>query len=414
MAKTLVEGFVALRVLFLAERYPPDVAGGGELSASLVAKAVNEVPGVEVKVLTQGEGNVGEVGGVPVHYTLSKGSESLPDDLTRSELLTARAALAVAKELKQWDMVHSVSPRTISAATAAAKLARKPATSVMNDTWATCFTHSHIRRGEYCPTCFPGGLKECLKDIGGNVKASPIIWRQFKRRLKAVNSLNGIVAISPTIEKLLKGHKVTVPIITIPQPLDMVAWDGPVHVNPDPGTVAFIARMAPGKGVIESLDAFATAAEDRPEARLVMVGDGPLIDEARKRVDTLGLSERVEFKGWVPPEELPDLMRGVQVVLAPFMRVEAMGRVILEAAAAHRPVVTTDLGGATGLLHTKPGAGRVVKWNDTKAWSVALGELLDDPKGCVLMGAEAYRRLKDLYGPKGFGATYVDFFKSVL
>lgn len=47
-------------------------------------------------------------------------------------------------------------------------------------------------------------------------------------------------------------------------------------------------------------------------------------------------------------------------------------------------------------------------------WGDAVGALLDGPKACIFMGAEAHRRLKELDDPKGLGATYVDFCKSVL
>jgi glycosyltransferase involved in cell wall biosynthesis len=405
---------VTLQLLFLAERYPPDIAGGGELSASLVAQAVNALPDVQVRVLTQGDGREGEVEGVPVSYSIPRAPKSLPDDITRAELLTVRMAPLVAKALREADLVHSVSPRAIPAAVAGAKLARKPATAVMNDTWATCFTHSHVRRGEYCPICIPDGLKECLEDIGGNVAASPIIWRQFKRRMKAVSRLSGIVAVSPGIEGLLRQHKLSIPIAMIPQPMDLAAWDAVREVEAQPGLVVFMGRMAPGKGVMESLEAFARAAEGRPEARLILAGDGPMLDEVRKKTETLGISNRVELPGWVPAEEVPRTLAKAQVVMAPFMRVEAFGRVAMETAAAARPVVTTNLWGPVDLIHGEPGAGKVVKWYDTGEWAEALGELLDDPGGSVEMGREARRRLENLYGPDGVGSRYLEFFEGVL
>jgi glycosyltransferase involved in cell wall biosynthesis len=405
---------MTLRVLFLAERFPPEVAGGGELSAAMVAKAVAAEEDVEVRVITQGDGGRGEVDGVPVSYSIPRAPAAIPDDVSRGELLTARAAPLVARALKEADLVHSVSPRAIPAAVAAAKLARKPATSVMNDTWSTCFTHLHVRRGEYCPECFPKGIRQCIEDIGGNVAATPLLWRQFRRRIKAVRALSGVVAVCPAIERLLRAHDVKAPIAVIPLPMDFGPWEGIGDQEPEPGLVAFIGRMASGKGVLESIEAFATAAKERPGARMLFVGDGPLLDDARRRAEALDMSDRIEFPGWVPPEELPTIYGRAQVVLAPFMRVEAIGRVVLETAAAGRPVVTTDIGGGAEVLHDTSGAGRVVRWDDLGQWSEALGEILDDPSASANMGREARIRLERLYGPKGVGPRYVDFWRSFI
>ena len=280
---------MTLRVLFLAERYPPDVAGGGELSAAMVARAVADQPNVHVRVITQGDGTVDHLDGIEVMRIIPRAPASLPDDITRAELLTARAAPQTAKALRGADLVHSVSPRAIPTAVAAAKLARKPATSVMNDNWATCFVHSHVRGTEYCPTCFPEGLRECLDDVGGNVSAAPIVWRQFRRRIKAVRSLAGVVAISPTIEALLRAHDVHVPISVIPVPFDPEPWRAATDERPEAGTVLFVGRMAPEKGPLETVETFALAAMDRPRAKLVMVGEGPLLEETRSRAAHLGL-----------------------------------------------------------------------------------------------------------------------------
>ncbi|UCC94162.1 MAG: glycosyltransferase, partial [Thermoplasmata archaeon] len=377
---------MAPTILFLAERFPPEVAGGGELSAAMVARAVADRPGFDVRVITQGDGTEGEIDGVPVSYTIPRAPDAIPDDIGRAQLLTARAAPMVAKAMRGADIVHSVSVRTIPTATAAAKLARKPATSVVNDTWATCFTHTHVRRGEYCPECFPKGLRECLEDIGGNVPAAPIIWRQFRRRIKAMRRLDGVVAVCPAIKRLLVDHGVKAPVEVIPLPLDLTPFEGVPEATVETGQVTLIGRLSTGKGVMEAIEAFAVAAEGRPSAKLSVVGDGPLLGPARERAKELGMEDRVEFTGWLDPAELPVIYGRSQVVLAPFMRVEALGRVTIESAAAGRPVLTTDIGGGAEVLHSEPGAGMVVDWQDQDAWAKALGTMLDNPQGCAEMG----------------------------
>ena len=405
---------MAPSVLFLAERFPPEVAGGGELSAAMVARAVSDLPGFDVRVLTQGDGSEGEVDGVPVSYTIPRAPDAIPDDISRAELLTARATPRVARALKDMDMVHSVSVRTIPTAVAAARLARRPATSVVNDTWATCFTHTHVRGGKYCPECSTRGLRECLADIGGNVAAAPVIWRQFRRRIKAMRRLDGVVAVCPAIKRLLVGHGVKAPVEVIPLPLDLAPFEGAQDARMEAGLVSLVGRLSKGKGVLETVQAFAAASRGREQARLLVVGDGPLLEPARELASRLGLEGRVEFSGWVDPAQLPLVYGRSQVVMAPFMRVEALSRVIIEAAAAGRPVLTTDIGGGTEMLHAEPGAGVVVDWRDREAWAEALGSMLDDPEGCEGMGREARRRVEGMYSDGKVGAAYQRFFEDVI
>ena len=139
-----------------------------------------------------------------------------------------------------------------------------------------------------------------------------------------------------------------------------------------------------------------------------------LMASLRERAKELGIGDGVEFTGWLDPSDLPAVYGRSQVVLAPFMRVEALGRVIIESAAAGRPVLTTDIGGGAEVLHSEPGAGVVVDWQDPEAWVEALGSMLDDPRGCVDMGREARRRVEEMYGPGGVGPNYAMFFKGIL
>lgn len=405
---------VAVSVLFLAERYLPEWAGGGELSGALVAELVSRMPGFEVRVLTQGDGSVGTVRGVRVERTVRRAPVGLPDDLGRGPLLTARAAPAIARAAKGADVVHSISPRTIPAAVAGARLAGVPATSVMNDNWATCFMCTHVHGGALCGACTPGGLRECLKEHGGNARAAPLLFREFRSRMGSINALAGVVAVAPAIRRALERCGATSPITVIPPPVDIGAFEGTAGSTAEPGLVLFVGRLSTGKGVLEALEAFAAAASGRPKARLEVVGDGSELEAARRRAHELGVEGHVAFLGLVPPEAMPPLYARAQLVLAPFVRVEAFGRVGIEAAAAGRPVLTTDLWGGAELIDVASGAGTIVPWNDREAWAGALGRMLDDPAGCAAMGREARRRVEAIYADGALERAYSAFFEGVL
>lgn len=99
-----------------------------------------------------------------------------------------------------------------------------------------------------------------------------------------------------------------------------------------------VARLEPEKNVALAIRAFAKAA--LPDSCLVIVGDGSERIALEKTVHSLGLKEQVFFEGQrdaLPYYPLSDL------VLVP-SRYEGYGRVIVEALAARKPVLSTDVG----------------------------------------------------------------------
>jgi glycosyltransferase involved in cell wall biosynthesis len=115
---------------------------------------------------------------------------------------------------------------------------------------------------------------------------------------------------------------------------------------PDPGPPAplgegflFVGRLSPEKGVSLLLDAWAR----RPEGTLRIVGDGPLRPLVESRSD-------VVFLGPQNQEGVRAAMRDSAVLLVPSTWHDVLPTVILEALAAGRPVLGTDLGGIPYLV----------------------------------------------------------------
>jgi glycosyltransferase involved in cell wall biosynthesis len=122
-------------------------------------------------------------------------------------------------------------------------------------------------------------------------------------------------------------------------------------------TIAFgcVARFTPEKRHVDLVDAFARVRATAPQARLLLVGDGPLRAEVEARATALGVADAVDLLGMRPDVEsvLPALDAGVLA-----SSTEGMSNAILEMMACGLPVVATAVGGnpslvrdgATGLL----------------------------------------------------------------
>lgn len=110
-----------------------------------------------------------------------------------------------------------------------------------------------------------------------------------------------------------------------------------------------VGRFSPEKGHLVLLEAFAQVRADRPDARLVMAGDGPMRGEVEARIAALGLQDAVEITGWVTAAQVREAVRGARALVHPSFT-EGLPVVIMEAMAAFRPVISTYIAGIPELV----------------------------------------------------------------
>jgi glycosyltransferase involved in cell wall biosynthesis len=108
--------------------------------------------------------------------------------------------------------------------------------------------------------------------------------------------------------------------------------------------VVFVGRLVAHKAVDDILSAWPLILGQYPQARLLLVGDGPLEDELKGQAADLGLADTVRFFGPADFGEVPGLLAAGDVFLSPSLD-EGMPRTLLEAMAMGLPAVVTDVGG---------------------------------------------------------------------
>ena len=157
--------------------------------------------------------------------------------------------------------------------------------------------------------------------------------------------------------------------------------------------VLFVGRLVPYKGVDVLLDAMAGL-----NAVALIVGDGPQRDALEAHARRLGIADRIRFLGSVTDEQLGSLYRSCDVFVLPSVtRQEAFGVVQLEAMAAGKPVVSTDLGTGVGWVNRHGETGYVVPPRDARALGDALSRLLENPELRRSMGDAAMRRVRSAF-----------------
>ena len=135
----------------------------------------------------------------------------------------------------------------------------------------------------------------------------------------------------------------------------------PVARTPEPSLIV-LGRLVPHKRVEMALDAVAALAPQFPGLSLVVAGQGWWQDELRAYAETLGITDRVRFAGFVSDEEKRVLMSRAWVALTPSLK-EGWGLTIVEAGAVGTPniafrgaggVEESLVDGRTGLLAEDP------------------------------------------------------------
>ena len=182
-------------------------------------------------------------------------------------------------------------------------------------------------------------------------------------------------------------------LLTIPSGVDLdpfevdlsdpAAKKASLGLNPARRLVGFAGWLLPIKGPMHLLNAMSAVWENHPDATLVFVGKGAMEAELRRKVDRLGLNGRVKFLGW--RNDLHEIMPLFDVFVLPSLN-EGMGRVLVEAMAAGRPIVASRVGGIPDLVHHGVN-GLLAPPRDEMKLAESIARLLSHPEEARRMGA---------------------------
>ncbi len=132
-----------------------------------------------------------------------------------------------------------------------------------------------------------------------------------------------------------------------PRRVDSVAVRAEVGFPTDAPLIIFAGRLAPQKRVDDLLKALDLLQYVEPEARTIIVGDGPLRDVLEEKAHAYHLDDHVRFLGH--REDVPRLMAASDLVVLP-SAYEGLPNVVLEAMRLRKPVVATAAPGTTEIV----------------------------------------------------------------
>ena len=224
-----------------------------------------------------------------------------------------------------------------------------------------------------------------------------LAYHYGKRILKRwFRKLDGKIAVSPPAMEFVRQYFPGYYNI-IPNGIDYDHFAGECRPLPefDDGklNLLFVGRLEKRKGVRYLLEAFQLIKGRIPSCRLIIAGPASKgAERYQEWVRRRGL-EDVIFTGRVSHEDLPCYYRSAHIFCSPATGQESFGVVLLEAMAAGRPIVATDIEGYRRLV--QPGLeGVLVPPKDANALAQALLSLAEDPRLRAEMGEAGPRKAR--------------------
>jgi glycosyltransferase involved in cell wall biosynthesis len=173
--------------------------------------------------------------------------------------------------------------------------------------------------------------------------------------------------------------------------------------------LGIVARLSPEKDHAGLLRAFALLTEAAPQARLAIIGDGPLRAGLEADAAALGLGDRCRFLG--ERRDVPSLLCGLDVFVLSSSR-EGTPLTLLEAMAAELPSVVTAVGGMPAVVLPEE-TGLLVPPGDPAALAAALARLAEAPELRRRMGAAGRRRIVERYSLDRMARDYEQLYADV-
>ncbi len=282
--------------------------------------------------------------------------------------------------------------------------------------WRPDVVHTHLHTLKYAwPASLPSRRPPRVVHTLHNVAEHEI--EASGRALQRVAFRAGVrpVAIGDAVATSIRDLYGIEPAATIPNGIPVAQFAPPpgarerlraeLGVPPNARVAISVGRLNPQKNHALLLDAFARV---RPDAWLLVAGDGDLRPALEAQAAALGLAARVRFLG--SRRDVPALFAASDaMVLASSW--EGNPLVVMEAMAAGLPVAATSVGCVPELVSSA--TGRLVPAGDATALAVAIDHVLDPAHGPAL-GAAGLRVALDRFDAAAMARRYADLFDAIL
>lgn len=213
----------------------------------------------------------------------------------------------------------------------------------------------------------------------------------------AAKACDGIISVSEEhrATAIAEGVAASSHVRTVLNGIDLRLFEHPnrrearrqLGVDGDELLIGVANRLAPVKAIEYAIRAMPAVVKRFPNARLVIVGEGPSEADLRREAANSGVADRIDFAGF--RRNVPELLPAFDIVVQP-SRWEGLSISLLEAMAAGRPLVACDVQGNRDVIEHGVN-GLMVPPQDPDALASAIANLLSDPALAKRLGERAAR-----------------------
>ncbi len=178
--------------------------------------------------------------------------------------------------------------------------------------------------------------------------------------------------------------------------------------SPDAMVIGTVSRIAEErKGMTFFAEMAGLLAPRFPQARFLIVGDGPTRAALEEQITALGIAERVHITGW--RTDIPDLLAAMDIFVMPAL-VEGGPTTVLEAMAMAKPTVSTRVGMVPEVMeHGR--SGLIVEPGNAQALAEAVATLLTDESLRRRLGENAREVAKARFSVETMVERYLALFE---
>lgn len=198
------------------------------------------------------------------------------------------------------------------------------------------------------------------------------------------NSVDALVVPSTPMRDVLAGYGVTTPMHIIPTGIDLTGFrqggEGGFRarhgIREDQPLLLFVGRAAHEKNIAFLLRMFVQVRKQRPDAVLVLAGEGPAEHSLKALGEKMGLGNALRFVGYMARNgELQQAYRSADLFVFA-SRTETQGLVLLESMALGTPVVSTAVMGTRDVL--RDGQGCLIAEEEVDDFSAKVLRVIND------------------------------------
>lgn len=284
------------------------------------------------------------------------------------------------------------------------------------NTIAPDIVHAHGTEGPYALAAIRSG-RPCLVAMQGIIaeifKTNPCFRYRIVRHYErfAVRTARYFACRTAFDSGFVRAINPAARIFTVQEAIHPVFFRQNWQPQDNP-TVLFVGSLEKHKGLHTLLEAVALIAREQPRIRLKVIGGTRTPGDWMQRCRQLGIEDRVEFLGFLSPEEIARHHLESQLFVLPSEN-DNSPNALAEAMVSGMPVIATNVGGIPSMV--EPGvSGALVPARDPRALQKEIARLLACPDERARLGQQARTVARIRHLPERVARETMDAYKEIL